>query len=170
VGDALEDRDFDQVQAGSFLSCRCSPDLGGDRAFRGIRLAAPRRVLFTEGERADPIDSSFARVIVCGSSLFDAGYLGLGQRFLPYVVLVAVDAATHRAFAGTMTPVVPTWEPELPPEALAGRTIGNYFNPNLAAALGLPEAEAEYLVYATLGAYVSNVVRVGVRRREREIP
>ena len=47
----------------------------------------------------------------------------------------------------------------------AGRTVNLYFNPNLATTLSLPEQEANYYVYATLGQYVSNVVRIALRAK-----
>ena len=90
------------------------------------------------------------------------------------IVLVAVDAADHRAFVGTMEPVAnairvpsPLDRMNLSPQDFAGRSITGYFNPNLAQVLSLPEKEAEYIAYATLGEYVSNVVRIQVRRPKK---
>lgn len=162
------DRDFDKVDAGSLLEYDCSPEM--ELSFRGIRLHAPRRVKIAPDPRAR-YAGAFARIIVCGAYHLDATYLDLRERFLPRVLLVAVDARTHAPFAAPME-ALPNALPEpdafegldLEPEDFEGRSVIEYFNPNLAELLSLPEAEAEYLVYATLGSYVSNVVRIDVHR------
>ena len=162
------DRDFDKVNARSLVEYDCSPDL--EASFRGIRLHAPRRVKIAPDPRARYADV-FARIIVCGAYHLDATYLDLRERFLHRVLLVAVDARTHAPFAALMEALpnaLPVPDPfeglGLTPQDLEGRSVIEYFNPNLAELLPLPEAEAEYLVYATLGSYVSNVVRIEVHR------
>lgn len=167
------DADFEQVIAGSRVPNPCTPSLQGNRRFRGIKIAAPREVVF-DGESRDPFFGAFARVLLAGIYHFDANYLDLRQQFLRRIVLVAVDAADHRAFVGTMEPVAnairvpsPLDRMNLSPQDFAGRSITGYFNPNLAQVLSLPEKEAEYIAYATLGEYVSNVVRIQVRRPKK---
>ena len=46
------------------------------------------------------------------------------------------------------------------------RVITQYFNVNLVQVLGLPEAEADYHAYVTLGPYKSNVVTLQVRKKK----
>jgi hypothetical protein len=167
------DADFEAVSPGSLLPNPCTPDVRKDRRFRGIALHAPKEVIF-DGQSRDPFFGAFARVVVAGAYCFDANYLDLRQQFLSRIVLVAVDAGDHRAFSGTMEPIanaVPVPSPfdrlALSPQDFAGRSVTGYFNPNLAQVLSLPEREAEYIVYAVLGAFVSNVVRIRVRRPKK---
>lgn len=54
-------------------------------------------------------------------------------------------------------------DPELLPEDFTGDVITGHFNPNLAVVLELPERPADYIVYAVLGPYESNRVKVSVR-------
>lgn len=168
-----KDEDFEAVNAGSLMSNRCSPDLKADRNFRGIKLHAPKEVIFDSDSR-DPFFGAFARVLLAGAYRFEANYLGLRQQFLQRIVLVAVDAREHRVFSGTMEPIAnaivmknPLDQGNYSAQDLAGRLIGGYFNPNLAQVLSLPEKEAEYIAYAALGSYVSNVVRIKVARPKK---
>ncbi|MCC6557366.1 MAG: hypothetical protein IT372_30820 [Polyangiaceae bacterium] len=172
----MEDWMFEAVPAGSLSSSACSPDMGADPDLRGIRLHAPRRAFLAPPAR-DPEGAPPARVIVCGAYHMDSDYLGLREQFLPRILLVAVDAATHRARAGRVEAASagdlmpePFQGVPLGPGAFAGRSVIGYFNSNLAEALSLPAAEADYWVYATLGAYVSNVVRIEVRRPPAPAP
>lgn len=154
---------FEEVRLDSFDSWPCSPQ--PDSAFRGIEIAAPREVYFVPGSR-DPIGGTFALVPVCGTCIFEHGTLGLNSDFEQAITLVAVDAETHESFSGRPTsrkdwlkPPPPTRKGS-PRTSKKGRVVQGYFNPNLVRILGLPEKEAEYIVYATLGTYKSNVVRV----------
>jgi hypothetical protein len=162
------DQDFDAVPAGSLTDNACSPRIEDDFRFRGIRINAPQKVAL-EGKPDEY--GYFARVIVCGAYQLDSNYLGLRERFMPRVLIVAVDLGRHRAFAGRAHTIM---NAEFGPEPLEGkmlsdadykgRFITEFFNPNLVAELGLPREEADYAVYAAIGKYVSNVVRIAVRR------
>lgn len=165
MDDSVDDRLFEKVEAGSFLSCALSPRLDDDPSFRGIRLRAPGRVRFGGGAPVRRSRTS-PRVVVCGAVCVDADYLGLAPDFLSHLVLVAVDAGTHRARAGTME-VIPNRIHDRGPLTAGPRPdwiVTQWFNPDLGAVLRLPEAEAEYVVYATLGEHVSNVVRIDICR------
>jgi hypothetical protein len=48
-------------------------------------------------------------------------------------------------------------------EDFADDKIGGYLNPNLAVILDLPEQPADYVVYALLGSFESNRVRISVQ-------
>jgi hypothetical protein len=162
------DQDFDAVPAGSLTDNACSPRIEDDPRFRGIRIAAPQKVAL-EGKPDEY--GYFARVIICGAYQLDSNYLGLRERFLPRVLIVAVDLKRHLAFAGRAHTLL---NAEMGPDPFQGemlndrewkgRFITEFFNPNLVAELGLPREEADYAVYAALGKYVSNVVRIAVRR------
>lgn len=164
----FSDPAYDDVVEGSLLSNACSPEIDDDE-FRGIVLAAPQTVRFTAGE-FDPITGAFAPVIVCGTYVFGFTEMGLDGDFVESIVLVAVDEERRETFSGTMSAVENELvEPsvfdttDLEPEDFAGDVITGYFNPNLATVLGLPERAADYVVYALLGPYESNRVRIAVR-------
>lgn len=164
------DSDFAQVVAGSLLRSACTPPEADDFGFRGLRLAAPSRVELVAGQR-DPLFGAFARLLVCGCYCFDANYLGLREQFLEHIVLVAVDLRQHRAYAGRMQAVpnaiaMPSpFDDQIMTEAdWAGRSVTGYFNPNLAELLPLPAEETDWVAYAALGSYLSNPVRIAVRR------
>src|SRR5262245_51671061 len=97
VGKArMDDRDFDAIEAGSFRPSRATPQV--DRAFRGLAVRAPREARFDPRADVRRLEPPL-RVILAGVYHFESTYLGLREEFLPRIVLVAVDAATHRASA-----------------------------------------------------------------------
>lgn len=161
---------FEEVEASSLLSYRCSPEIT-KRDFRGIVLNGPGEVYYEPG-LPDPLSGSFAKIIVCGTYQFKYDTLGLNGNFVESIVLVAVDVKSNQTYSGTMAmPYNKTVVPDavesmgLQHQDFKDDVITKYFNPNLAEVLKLPEHEADYFIYATLGPYKSNVVRVGVRKR-----
>jgi hypothetical protein len=163
------DTDFDRVPVNSFTDNNCSPDVLSDFTFKGIKIAAPQKVAL-EG-KPDKF-GSFARVVVCGAYRMEANYLGLRERFLPRVIVVAIDQRSHIPYAGHVTglfnaePGESPFDkmPRLPDTAFNGRFVSQYFNTNLVQIMELPQVETDYVVYAVLGKYVSNVVRIALRR------
>ncbi len=153
--------DFRVVVPGSRRRWPCSPALPPGTL--GIALSAPARVPLGPG---DATDDAFARVIVCGAYRFPSNFLGLREQLAKRLLLVAVDAASHRAYAGRVAPPGEDPGPDpyrgLSDADLEGQLSGGWFNPNLAAILPLPERPAGYWVYAQLGEHVSNVVRIDV--------
>ncbi len=160
------DADFDRVPVNTFTDNLCSPDVLSDLRFTGIKIAAPSKVAL---EGKPDAFGTFARVVVAGAYRLEANYLGLRERFMPRLVVVAVDLRSHRAYAGHVTGLFDA-EPGADPYAnmlltdadFQGRFISEYFNTNLAQVLPLPQIETEYAVYAALGAYVSNVVQIAL--------
>jgi hypothetical protein len=115
-------------------------------------------------------DGAFARLMVCGLYHLDSDYLGLREDFLDHIRVVAVSCRTHRAYGDRLPGVPGQVMEELDPDddrpgAWAGRSVSEFFNINLATMLNLPEEPDEYVVYATLGRYVSNVVRIRLEAR-----
>jgi len=158
---------FEEVVEGSYMEYACSPDID-DPDFIGILLNAPAVVNYAPG-RTNPINGAFAPIIVCGAYAFKYTTLGLNGDFADSIVLVAVDEQSRTSYHGTM-PGIENAEPPpedrgdgLTAEDFAGDTIGGYFNPNLAVLMNLPEKDADYVVYALLGPYESNRVRISVR-------
>jgi hypothetical protein len=165
------DSEFARIRAPTFSRSPCSPTVGDDRAFRGIRIDAPREVAIDEDD-ADARTGAFAHAIVCGAYRLDANYLDLRQRFLPRVFVVATDPARQRAYAGRLLggpsqvePPNPLAHLDLAPEDWVGRVVNEYFNTNLVLILGLPPQSATYFVHATIGGYVSNVIKMTLKRR-----
>ena len=161
------DASYENVQLDSFVAHACSP-VPDDPSFRGIRIAAPNEVYFTPGE-PDSRSGAFATIPVCGVSVFEPGQTRQADDAPSSIVFVAVDTETHEAFSGVpYAPFNLTPGPRPPgPAGIAGRersvgSIRSYFNPNLARILKLPERAASYDVYATIGSYKSNVVRIRV--------
>lgn len=169
------DAEFDQVPAGSLSPSACTPPIDEDDFdYRGICIAAPERVEFVPGQ-AEPISGAFARVLLCGTYTLDSNYLGLREQFLDRLVAVAVDVDRHRAYAaGVVSLQNPAAMPDpfegliLTDEDWRGRVVTGYFNPNLAAVMPLPAEEATYVAYVALGRFVSNAVRIAVRRRRSD--
>ncbi|GAB4229327.1 MAG: hypothetical protein OHK0028_03370 [Deltaproteobacteria bacterium] len=166
-----EECDFRKVRE-RYVPNDCSPEIA-DREFRGIVINAPKNV--TVGERgAPPWSASALFVPLCGTYVHSLGVdIGLRTDFAKSIVGVAVDAKTHRTFSGKIMVDEssrrpdPSPEKKLSPKEMEGRTIRGYFNANLGESLDLPDREAEYIVYATLGPYKSNVLRICVRKRIR---
>lgn len=159
---------FSEIESGSETSNPCSPVV--DAAFRGIKIDGPKEVFFGPGTE-DLLFGGFTKMIVAGVCKLEYQTLGLRGEWNQAIVLVATDTRTRKVFSGRMMPFGSPAEPldpleggDLKPEDYAGLVVGSYFNPNLARDLNLPEKEAEYDVFATLGPYKSNVVHVKVSR------
>lgn len=161
----FSDAAFDEVVEGSLLSSTCSPEID-DPEFRGLRIAAPTAVTYSPGD-FNPITGAFARIVVCGTYQLDFSALGLDGDFVESIVMIAVDEGRRETFNGRMVTVrnriPPPPRPDgLEPADFAGDVIAGHFNPNLAVVLDLPERPADYVVYAVLGPYESNRVRISV--------
>lgn len=164
------DSDFDRVPVNSFSDNLCSPDVTTSFSFEGIKIAAPERVPL-EG-KPDRF-GSFARLIVSGGYRFPANYLGLREQFRARIVIVAVDLRSHIAYAGGLLGGSMNLEAGPSPydndfgltdADFNGRFIAEYFNPNLVQLFDLPKVETDYVAYAVLGKYVSNTVRIALRK------
>ncbi|MBW2523162.1 MAG: hypothetical protein JRI23_03265 [Deltaproteobacteria bacterium] len=170
-----QDSDFDQVLAGSLSPSACTPPIDEDDFdYRGIAIAAPKRVEFVPGQ-VEPMFGAFARVLLCGTYTLDSNYLGLREQFLDRLVAVAVDVHRHRAYsAGVVSLQNPVAMPDhfeglmLTDQDWEGRMVTGFFNPNLAEVMPLPAEEATYVAYVALGRYVSNAVRIEVVRRRAD--
>ena len=150
-----------------FSRNECTPVVD-DPEFRGIVIDAPPQVEFRTGQRT-PGSSAFALIRLCGICRFDYHFMGLDGDFIEAILIVAVDDETNETFSGKLT-LVTNAEPQ-PPDLLGrdlvkqdytGLVVEEHFNPNLAQALRLPARSAQYVVYATLGEYKSNSVRIRV--------
>lgn len=157
VPDSAFDEIFDEFQSYS-----CSPEITPD--FRGILLNAPKVVQFGPDTK-DPLFGGFARIFVCGVCQFDYDYLGLGGSFIRAIQLFAVNAKTHQVYPGRIPVGIEAAPARDPNDPAQNVVIGEWFNPNLTRITSLPEEEGDYLVYATLGEYKSNTVRIQLRRK-----
>lgn len=156
--------DYDEVIPGSLEDYPPTPDVLQDPDFRGIMISGPDEV---------PLEGSpgpyggFARMIVCGAMHIDSNYFGLREDFLDHVFFVAVNARTHQPYISRLAGLpnaLPMPDPfgglELTQADWTGRSVILFFNENLVTTLGIPEVPADYVVYAALGGYVSNVLRM----------
>jgi hypothetical protein len=158
---------FEDIHPGSEDKTPCTPRVSDE--FRGLALAAPSEVRFGPGTR-DHLRGGFAPVIVAGVCCLEYQELGLHGNWNEAIVFVATDVRSKQVYSGRMLPfgspavLGDTLPSGVTHDDFAGAIITTCFNPNLARDIGLPEAEAEYDVYATLGPYRSNVVHVKVVR------
>lgn len=158
----VPDSAFDEI-FNEFQKYPCTPDIDSDD-FRGILLNAPKVVQFGPDTK-DPRFGGFARMYVCGACQFDYDYLGLGANFKAAIQLFAVNEKTHQVYPGRMQVGIKATPPRDPSIPIQNQTIGEVFAPNLTRITAIPEEEGDYLVYATLGEYKSNTVRIQLRRK-----
>jgi hypothetical protein len=147
--------DFNAVPLGEHTRNACTPDTPED--FVGIRIAAPAKVVFGQ--------DAFA---LCGTYRFAAEYLYRFPRPTGAIVVVAVDARTHRPYAANLlpenAPPVPAYRPPKDPDWMANHFIRRYVNVNLLDFLpDLPRVSTDYWVYALIERHVSNVLTVSCR-------
>ena len=162
-----EECDFARLKTGPLEENTCSPRIEA-QDFIGIAINAPEEVFYEPGETVEGT-MFFADVRICGTTCFGYDFMGLKGRLQGQILLVAVDAKTQETWSGKMVTVR---NPVPRPEGMeqgGGPTEGllmeTYFNPNLVETLELPERPAEYIVYAVLGEYKSNTVRIRVLER-----
>lgn len=159
--------DFTALEVGLMDWNACSPAFD-DPETQGLVIHAPAEVIY-DPDQPDEATGAFADVRLCGTCNVDYSYLGLRGEVTEEILLVVVDASTHETWSGKMEPIL---NPEERPDDLGGEAgptegllVESYFNPNLAETLDLPARPAEYIVYATLGDYKSNTVRIQVKER-----
>ena len=159
--------DFAKLDTDLMSQNPCSPVID-DPDFLGMVIHAAQEVFYDPGESVEG-SLAFADVRICGTVAVDFGFQGLGGEVTEEILLVVVDAKSQETWSGKMEPIA---NPEQRPVDLggdAGPTEGliveSYFNPNLVETLDLPEKPAEYIVYAVLGEYKSNTVRIRLKER-----
>ncbi len=162
-------KDFSKVEADSNDIYDCSPRFEKTDEM-GIIINAPEAIYLNEQNRG-PFSSGFADIIVCGACKFKYDTLGLNGDFIREILFVAVDTKTNENYSGKVTPVfagLPGGSPfdgnQKMNDEYKDHVITQYFNPNLARILALPEREAEYIIYATLGEYKSNVIKITIKK------
>lgn len=170
-----EDCDFSQVVArgfgragrGHFSENVCTPIIH-DLKFVGIVINAPKVVHFIttsteDGENAIPVSGLIRHDL--GTFIGGKNELNLAET----IVFVVKDTRTNDVWHGKIPGpqnLVPKPKPKdgnerkLTPEEMKGRILGEVFNPNLFDITSLQLRETEYLVYATVGPYKSNVVTI----------
>jgi hypothetical protein len=161
--------DFGQVDR-VFATFSCTPVFAKDEE-DVIRINAPEEVTFTASDD-EPLDERTANFIICGAMKMRAETLhklGIMGNELDALMLVAVDAHSHKSYTGaipelgTSVPMPPELKKDLPP--MLGYTFTESFNPNLVRSFELPAVETDYDVHVVLGPFKSNVLRVKLRRK-----
>ncbi len=163
-----EDCRFENV-TGRYTRNECSPTIT-DIDFVGVVINAPREVFYEPGDVL-PF-GGFVMVPICGAYMYTLGSIpDLERNFTDAMLFVAVDTMTGASYRGkiqprgTRIPATNGAPEKIPPEQMGQRVVGGFFNPNLTEVLQLPETEAEYFVYVTLGPFKSNVVKVKFSER-----
>ena len=162
-----EECDFGKLETGPLGANPCSPEID-DPNFLGIVINAPEEVLFDLDDPVEP-SGAFADIRICGTCCFEFDFMGLEGRVQEEILLVVVNAKTQETWSGKMKTIQnPVPRPEGMDEGggpTEGLLMESYFNPNLAETLDLPAGPAEYIVYAVLGEFKSNTVRILVKER-----
>lgn len=150
----------------------CTPVEEDDENFRGLKINGPPEVFFGPGT-SDPFEGGFTRMVIAGVCRLPYPALGLRGEWSYFVVFVATDTTRKEIFAGAYKPFGSPAMPRDPlekgpdtPDDFKTVIAGSYFNPNLVRDLSLPEREATYDVFATLGPYKSNSVRIKLSRKK----
>ncbi len=172
-----ENCDFSKIYNANSEENQCSPKLNDKffSEFSGILINAPKIVEWPKNVHLKdyyprPSGTSYGplRLMVAGLIRTQYKTLGLNGDTSEAVALVAINQETKAILSARMPrpdfDLPPDFENESPErtrnEAELNALITNHFNFDLVHDLGLPIAEANYQVYATLGAMKSNVVEV----------
>jgi hypothetical protein len=154
--------DFSKVSA-QFESNACTPQIDGF-SFEGLLINTPEEVVFSG---SGSLSRAGGKLMLCGACRFKQSFMNLRGHFIDQILFVAVNAKTHQTYSAKLESVpnaIPGPDPDdgLDPAML----VGEVFNPDLGELLRLPAEEAEYIVYATIGPYRSNVLTTRVRSRK----
>lgn len=146
--------DFKSVKLGDHIKNSCTPEI--DKKTTGIRINAPAMVR----HGADP----FA---VCGTYYFPATYLYTFPNIHQAIVLVAVDAESHRPLAcnltipGSIPEAAMPHTPPKDPDWMENHFIQRYFNVDLLRFMRtFPMVSSTYYIYALIETHISNVCKV----------
>ncbi|MBI3560409.1 MAG: hypothetical protein HY080_01640 [Gammaproteobacteria bacterium] len=143
----------------------CSPDIH-DLKFVGIVINAPKEIRFSSTETEDDLNA----IPVCGVQSHDAGtYIDRNGSLNQSLIFVVTDIKANATWSGRI-PGPQNLVPQPKPlhgeekiftrEEMKGRIIRQRFNPNLFNITSMVLRETEYIVYATVGPYKSNVVTI----------
>ncbi len=167
--------DFEKIYNGVADKNECSPKLKNkfSSEFEGILVNGPLNTIWSNNETSDnfPIGpwgetDGPLRLMIAGLVRAPYKTLGLNGDFSDEVLLVAVDINTAKTYTGKMPQAefLPVPEDDQPQrtrsQAEKDALVTCYFNLDLVADLGLPIADANYHVYATLGEYKSDVLTI----------
>lgn len=170
VENKISDVNFEEVSENSYVSFKCSPE-SDDSNFEGLLINAPKIVTYVPGY-SNPINGTWARFIICGYYSFKKSTLNLNGDFADAITLIAIDEKTKKRYQGRMGTEAEISENPEDDNGLAAKDslediIGGYFNPNLTYIMGLPEQEADYIVYAQLENFESNRVKISIKKSDQ---
>ncbi len=157
-GPDLEKRDktmdFKSVKPGDHIKNPCSPQLPVN--VTGIRINVPPR-----------LNLSKDTFLVCGTYYFPAEYVYSFPNIHEAIVLVAVDAFSHKPYCcnltlpGAIRDLKTPPAPPKDPDWMANHFIERYFNIDLLRFVeGFPMVSSTYYIYALLEKNSSNVCKV----------
>jgi hypothetical protein len=140
----------------------CSPP-PTDPSWRGIVIQAPSKVSFKRGAPVGET-KAFAAIPVCGVYRVDVPFPPVKSNLM----LFARDKKTNKIYSGPVIELDDSpFEPDpdsrpLSAEDVKGMSVSQYFNPNLADFVDLPEAPGVYEVHVMLREMRSNAVTIEI--------
>ena len=165
------DTGFGRNGTGINQSNSCSPEIT-DFDFVGIVINAPKKIQFD----IESIDNNKIVLPICGAYAHDMGiYIDNKKNFLNSIVFVVVDSKTNQVWSGQIPELqnlarkpksISGDRKKLTLDEMSGRIIGGYFNPNLFNITDIPIFETEYIIYATVGPYKSNVITIKFTKKK----
>lgn len=179
-----EDCDFTVAANNSTTQYECSPQLRDSyfRPFIGVLINGPATITWPKGasEEGNPPGPNGQttgplRIMISGVVQLPFNAMGLNGEFADKVLIVAVDRKTANTYSGKIwfPESLPEPEPDNPddlfPETGEENTadltapVASYFNIDLLHNLEVPITSAVYSVYAQIGEYKSNVLRIETR-------
>ena len=170
--------DFLAVGNNDSIEYDCSPKLT-DRffsEFKGILINTPKEIIWPDNTSVDDYqkypngnNNSPLKFMLSGlANVPDSVLKNKSDEVAYQVVVIAVNQKTAKSYSGKMIQMgdvgeIPGMIPEVNDEPSPEITRKHYFNIDLVENLGVPIAEANYTVYATLGEFKSNVTTVSTK-------
>ena len=134
-----------------------TPEVLEQDDFRGLVLNTPQSNLFV-------VPSADVLAWVHGGLKLDAGQLGQGDAYLGLLTMVLVNETTLETHTSK---ILGDYLPGPPFDPTAfdwtGRTVIDCFHVELGAFFGVEAVDANHVVRAVLGPWVSNALRIRVR-------
>lgn len=169
--------DFSKILNGDTHSNECTPILDDKffSKFSGLLINGPEQISWPKDVDhsdypAGPWGTSEGplRLMIAGLVRVQYKTMGLKGEAAEHVVMVAVNSETAETFSGRMPQPDVETDPgfdmgiEEPPlsEEDQNALLTSYFNFDLVHDLGIPIADANYHVYATLGDMKSNTISI----------
>ncbi len=143
-----------------YASNECSP-VFLNRQLTGLLINAPASISLNEGE--------FKIQVACAYRHRPAEPLNIGKNIRNSIIFVAVDQRTDQTYTAKVRDIENRKpdrkkKPRVDSAKLEKKIVGGWVNIELIEAMGLPAEVADYVLYATVDKYKSNLVTVRVTK------